>query len=179
MEAKDCIKSRRSVRKFKDTPIDIDLVKELVETASYSPSWKHSQIARYYAVTGDLKDKVAVEATHAYPHNGEIIKEAPLLMVVTFVKNRSGFERDGSFSTNKETGWQYFDAGISTQSFTLAAWDKGLGTVIMGIFDDAVVASLLDIPETEEVGCLIPVGFPDETPVAPRRKDVNDLLTIK
>ena len=179
MEALECIKTRRSIRKFKPNMIDESILKDIVEASSYSPSWKHSQIARYYAVTGDLKDQIATEATKAYPHNGDIIKEAPVLMVMAFVKSRSGFERDGSFSTNKERGWEYFDAGISSQSFCLAAHDKGLGTVIMGIFDDSVVASLLELPETQEVACLIPLGYADEAPVAPRRKDVSDLLVIK
>ena len=72
-----------------------------------------------------------------------------------------------------------FDAGIAAQSFCLAAYEKGLGTVIMGIFDEAKVASLLEIPENQEITALIPIGYPDEEPVAPRRKPVEDLLTYK
>ena len=55
MNAKDCIKERRSIRKFKADPVDHALLSEIVETASYAPSWKHTQIARYIAVEGDLK----------------------------------------------------------------------------------------------------------------------------
>lgn len=179
MNAIDCIESRRSVRKFKADSIDHSLIEEIVKTASMAPSWKNTQIARYTAVEGALKDKIASECTSAYPHNGDIIKDAPMLMVVSFVKSRSGFERDGSYSTNKEGGWQMFDAGIATQTFCLAAHDKGLGTVIMGIFDDLDVAKDLELPDTQEVACLIPIGYPDETPVAPKRKDISDLLSFK
>ena len=59
MTAKDCIKGRRSIRKFKEQPIDRELLSEIIETASYAPSWKHTQITRYIAVTGELKDKLA------------------------------------------------------------------------------------------------------------------------
>ena len=179
MTAKECIKGRRSIRKYKDTPVDHALIDEIVETASYSPSWKHSQIARYIAVEGELKDRIARECTQMFPPNGAIIENAPMLIVLTYIKGRSGFERDGSFTTAKGDTWQMFDAGIASQSFCLAAYEKGLGTVIMGIFDEAKVASLLGIPENQEVGALIPVGYAAEEPAAPRRKPVTDLLLYK
>ena len=102
-----------------------------------------------------------------------------MLMAVTFVKNRSGFERDGSFSTPKEGGWQMFDAGVAAQTLCLAAHEKGLGTVIMGIFDVAKAASILEIPEDQELVALIPIGYPAESPVAPKRKSVEELLSFK
>lgn len=179
MTAKECIKGRRSIRQFKEQPISKELICELVETASYAPSWKHTQITRYIAVTGELKDRLAAECTLAYPRNGEIIAQAPLLMVVTYIKGRSGFERDGSYSTVKEGGWQMFDAGVASQSLCLAAYEKGLGSVIMGIFDEAKAASLLNIPEEREIVALIPMGYPDEAPQAPKRKPVEDLLSFQ
>lgn len=179
MTAKDCIRERRSIRKFTDRPVDHALLSEIVETASYAPSWKHTQITRYIAVEGDLKDKIAAECTQAYPKNGEIIANAPLLIAVTYIKGRSGFERDGSFSTAKGASWQMYDAGVASQSFCLAAYEKGLGSVIMGIFDEAKAASLLNIPEERELVALIPVGYPDEAPSAPRRKPVEELLTFQ
>ena len=179
MTAKDCIKGRRSIRKFKEQPIDRELLSEIIETASYAPSWKHTQITRYIAVTGELKDKLAAECTSAYPKDGEIIMQAPMLIVVTYIKGRSGFERDGSFSTAKEGSWQMFDAGVAAQTFCLAAYEQGIGSVIMGIFDEAKAASLLNIPEEREIVALIPIGYPDEEPVAPRRKPVEDLLSFQ
>ena len=179
MTAKDCIKGRRSIRKFKEQPIDRELLSEIIETASYAPSWKHTQITRYIAVTGELKDKLAAECTSAYPKNGEIITQAPMLIVVTYIKGRSGFERDGSFSTAKEGSWQMFDAGVAAQTFCLAAYEQGIGSVIMGIFDEAKAASLLNIPEEREIVALIPIGYPDEEPVAPRRNPVEDLLSFQ
>ena len=179
MTAKDCIKGRRSIRKLKEQPIDRELLSEIIETASYAPSWKHTQITRYIAVTGELKDKLAAECTSAYPKNGEIIMQAPMLIVVTYIKGRSGFERDGSFSTAKEGSWQMFDAGVAAQTFCLAAYEQGIGSVIMGIFDEAKAASLLNIPEEREIVALIPIGYPDEEPVAPRRKPVEDLLSFQ
>ncbi len=71
-----------------------------------------------------------------------------------------------------------FDAGVAAQTFCLAAYEKGLGSVIMGIFDEAKAASLLNIPEEREIVALIPVGYPAEDPAAPRRKPVEELLSF-
>ena len=179
MEVRDCLKGRRSIRKFTAQAVAPELIADLIETTSYSPSWKHTQICRYVAVTGELKDRIAEECTSFYPHNCEIIKSAPLLMVQCFIKNRSGFERDGSYSTPRNEGWQMYDAGVASQTFCLSAYDKGIGSVILGIFDFAKVAEILEVPEDRDVIALIPIGYPDEAPVAPRRKPVEDLLSYK
>ena len=178
MTAKECIKGRRSIRTFTQEPISHELIADIVETASYAPSWKHTQIVRYIAVEGELKDKIA-QCTSAYARNGEIIAAAPMVMVMTIIKGRSGFERDGSFSTHRGEGWQMFDAGVASEAFCLAAHEKGLGTVIMGIFDDDKVAELLELPEGRDVIALIPVGYPAETPTVPRRKPVEEMVTFK
>ncbi len=50
MTAKECIKGRRSIRRFKSDKIEHELLAEIIETASYAPSWKNTQITRYVAV---------------------------------------------------------------------------------------------------------------------------------
>ncbi len=177
MTAKECILGRRSIRKFKADPVSHELLAGIVETASYAPSWKHTQITRYIAVEGALKERIATEGTSIYPPNGTIISNAPVLIAVTIIKNRSGFERDGSYSTPRGDGWQMYDAGIASQTFCLAAYEQGLGSVILGLFDEESVASMLQLPEDRELVALIPVGYPDEEPAVPRRKPVEDLLS--
>lgn len=179
MTAKECIMGRRSIRRFKADAVSHELLAEVVETASFAPSWKNTQIARYTAVEGELKDKIAAEATTVFPGNGKIIENAPVLIVVSVIKNRCGYERDGSFTTPRKDTWQMFDAGVAAQTFCLAAHEKGLGTVIQGIFDQAKVEEILGTPEDQEVVTLIPLGYADEEPAAPRRKTVEDLLSFK
>ena len=71
------------------------------------------------------------------------------------------------------------DAGIAAQTFCLAAWERGVGTVITGYFDEEKITRLLNLPENQKVGCVIGLGYPDEEPAAPKRKSVEDLLTYK
>ena len=72
-----------------------------------------------------------------------------------------------------------FDVGAACQTLWLAAHEKGLGTVIMGIFDEDGIGELLGIPADRELGALIAVGYPDVEPEAPKRKSVDELLTYR
>ena len=178
MKATDCIVGRRSIRKFKNDKISHSLLESIVSTASFSPSWKNTQITRYIAIedTSIIK-KIADDFTPEF--NANIIRQVSTLIAVTFVKGRCGFERDGSFSTKKGDRWQMFDVGVACQTFCLAAHEAGLGTVIMGIWDEDGITELLDIPETQELAALIAIGYPDISPDAPKRKSVEDLLTYR
>ena len=162
MNTIDCIKSRRSVRKFTEEKVPHEVLEQLVELARWAPSWKNTQIARYVAVEDEaLKNRIAEEAT--IPWNEGIIKGAPVLMVMTYVGDR----------------WQNFDCGIAAATFELAAHELGLGSVVLGIFEEEKLRELLELPEGMGVACLMPLGYPAEEPGAPKRKEVAELLTIK
>ncbi len=180
MNTIECIKTRRSTRKFADKAISADVLSDIVNVATYAPSWKNSQATRYIAVTNSaLKEKLASECMMGFEYNVNTANGAPAILAVTTVNNRSGYERDGSFTTSKGTHWQSFDAGIATQTFCLAAHEVGLATVIMGIFDESKVSKLLEVPEGQSVSALVAIGYADEVPVAPKRKSAEELLTIK
>ena len=102
-----------------------------------------------------------------------------MLVIITTISPRSGFERDGSPSTSKKTHWESFDAGIATQTFCLAAYDAGLGTVIMGIFDEDKVIKAVGVPEGQKVSAMVALGYADEEPAMPKRKSVGELLILR
>lgn len=179
MTAQECIKTRRSIRKFKADSIDHSIIEEIIADASFSPSWKNSQTVRYVVAEGKVKDEIAEKATSIWPGNGDIIKNAPALVVVVSIDKRSGYERDGSPSTPKNDGWTMFDAGIASQTLCLAAHERGIGSVIMGLYDEDVVSEILSLEEGKSVSALIPIGYPDINPDAPKRKSVEDLLVFK
>ena len=76
MEALECIKTRRSVRKFKEDIIPDEVIRELVERASYSPSWKNTQTIRYISVSDPEKiKKIAEEGVMGFALNEKTVSE--------------------------------------------------------------------------------------------------------
>ena len=179
MDAQQCILTRRSVRKFADRPVGREVLEQVVALAAYAPSWKNTQISRYLAIEDPaVRETIAAEYCLPGANNPAIIRGCPLLVAQTFVKARSGYERDGTYTTDREDGWQYYDCGIAAQTFCLAAHDLGLGTVIMGVFDRKRLQEYLQVPEDQELMALIAVGYPDGGPLtAPKRKGVDVLLS--
>lgn len=177
MTVSECIKNRRSIRRFTDQPVSHELLAQVVETASFAPSWKNTQITRYIAVEGEKK--AALAKCTDWSGNTTIMDGAPMVIAVTLIKGRCGYERDGSFSTSKGDHWQMYDTGVASEAFCLAAYEKGLGTVIMGLFDEEAASKLLELPEDRELAALIAIGYPDETPAAPKRKAIEELLSYQ
>ena len=180
MEFVNIVQTRRSVRKFKQDRISKETIDKIIQLASYSPSWKNTQTTRYIAIEDEtMKSSIAENCVMGFEMNQNTINGAPCLVLVNTITSRSGFERDGSFSTSKGTHWESFDAGLATQTFCLAAHELGIGTVVLGVFDESKVIDLASVPEGQKVSAMISLGYPNETPEMPKRKTVEDLLIYK
>jgi nitroreductase len=67
-----------------------------------------------------------------------------------------------------------FDGGIACQTLCLAAWDKGLGTCIMGIYDEEKLPELLELPEEQYITAVVTLGYPAQNPACPARKALTE-----
>ena len=107
MQTKDCIVSRRSIRKYLDKKITKSQLEEIVSLASYAPSWKNTQVTRYHGIFDEkLKAKIADECVLDFAFNQKVIHRAPALVVVTYKRGISGYEKSGEESTNKGDKWE-------------------------------------------------------------------------
>ena len=159
METKACIQSRRSIRRYTGEPVTRATIEQIVALAAYAPSWKNTQVARYTAVTDRaVIEKIASECVLGFAHNAGILNGCSVLVVQSIITKRSGYERDGSFSTSQGTHWESFDAGIAAQTFCLAAHELGVGTCVLGVFDEKKVAEVVNLPSGQTASCLIPMG---------------------
>ena len=59
MELQTCIEQRRSVRKYKNQSVPRELIREIIKAATFAPSWKNSQVSRYYVAEGNAKKELA------------------------------------------------------------------------------------------------------------------------
>ena len=179
MEALECIKTRRSVRRYTDEIISKDEIEQIIDVARMAPSWKNTQTLRYIVVQDkSIIDMIEKECMLGFEHNAKTLSQCGTLVILSQINGRCGYEKDGSFTTSKGASWEMFDAGIAAQTFCLAAHEKGIGSVILGIFDDKKVGEIINLPEGQTVAALIPIGKPKFVPDPTPRKDVKDLLTF-
>ena len=179
MESLQCIMTRRSVRNFEKREVPENVIKDRVKAEQFAPSWKNSQIVRYNVVCNkNVLDDIADNGLLGFSHNRDIIKGCSALVVLSVVNGICGYEKDGSYTTSKKDKWEMFDAGIAAQTFCLAAHEKGVGSVILGIFDEYKIADIISLSKNQEIACLIAIGYPAGELKAPNRKDTSDILNF-
>lgn len=176
MEFQSLIEARRSVRGFDSTKkVTKEQIKDIVAAAIEAPSWKNSQTARYYSVLSE--EKLAQVRTKCLPEFNAKSSEGAALVVVTFVANRSGYDRTTGEPANEcGNGWGFYDAGLQSENLVLKAKEMGLDTLIMGIRDGAKLRELLGVPEEEIVVSVIAVGYGNKVAARPKRKSPEDII---
>lgn len=180
METTECLVTRRSVRRYTEEVLSHELFEEIIEVAKMAPTWKNTQTLRYILVQDKgLIDKICEQCLLGFEHNAKTLGKCGNLVILTQINGICGYEKDGSFTTSKGAGWEMFDAGIAAQTFCLAAHNKGIGSCILGVFDDAKVADLIGLPEGQSVAALIPVGVPKFVPEPTPRKETSELVSYR
>ncbi len=173
MELSKVMHTRRSVREYINKPVEQEKLREVISAAQLAPSWKNSQVSRYYVVTGE--EKLAEVKDALSPYNQKNMADAPALIVTAIVLNRSGYEKDGTPTNELGNGWGFYDCGLQSMNLLLKATELGLSTLVMGIRDNEKIKKILGIPETEAVVSVIGVGYSNAVPAMPKRKEIDDI----
>lgn len=170
METIDCIKSRRSIRRFTEQMVSDELLIELLEAIRWAPSWGNSQCCEIVVIKDQAtKEKLSkcIPASNPAPKG---VAQAPIVIAVCAKLGLSGYKK-GEILTDKGD-WYMFDTGIAAQNLCLAAHALGLGTVHVGTLDHKLVDEILELPEDIKSVELIPVGYPAKEGAAPPRKEL-------
>jgi len=192
MEVLEAIKGRRSVRKYKATPVDDRTLELVLEGARRAPSWRNSQCWRFIVVRDEsIKAELAKTlnknlATDAINPATEAIMAAPVVILACAELGKSGYYRvklaadegdsyQQTLATDKGD-WYMFDVALAMQNLVLAAHSLGLGTVHVGLFDAKEAARILDVPDGFCVVSMTPLGYPDEQPEARPRKELSEIV---
>ena len=157
MKFNEVIETRRSIRKYKNTPISKEKINKILEAARIAPSAGHRQPWHFIVV--ENKETIKKLAKR------EWAAEAPVMIV-------------GLADQAASPRWCINDLGVAFEHIVLAATDLGLGTCWMGQLNrEELVKSLLDIPDNFRVIALTPLGLPDETPVSKDRKSLDAIVS--
>lgn len=176
MEFQDVIKSRRSIRSYDASKtVTKEQVNEIVKAATYAPSWKNSETARYYCILEPERCKeFAVECLPQFNINNSA---GAALIVSTFVSGNAGFDVSSGTPVNEcGEGWGYYDLGLHNEIFLLKAKEMGLDTLVMGIRDADNIRKRLNIPDEETIVAVIALGYAAKEANMPPRKEVSDII---
>ncbi len=167
MDIFQVIRDRRSIRKYKDTPVEWEKIEQLLDAARLAPSWKNMQCWRFLVLTGMEKREALLAAFPDDNPGKKAIASAPVVIVVCADPAESGVEN----------GIDYFvaDAAIAFEHLCLAAHALGLGSCWMGLYDEAVISRALGIPAGARVVGITPLGYPDQEPKARPRKELAEI----
>jgi nitroreductase len=158
MEVLEAIKTRRSIRKFKNVPVEQDKVDELLTAAMYAPSAGNEQPWHFILITEEaILSKVPDINSYA-----AMAKHAPLAVLVC-----------GDLSMEKFPGNWPLDCAAAVQNMLLAAHALGLGAVWTGVYPELDrmkgFKSLLSLPDQVVAHTLVVIGYPDQKIKQPDR----------
>jgi len=170
----DIVASRRSIRDYDASkPISQEEVMELIKCAQEAPSWANQQPSKYYVAMSE--DKVAAVKNLVGEGNKRNTAGAPVMIVSTYVKGRSGFFR-GNPANEIGDGWGAYDNGLSNAYFILKARERGFDTLIMGMRDSDELRKLFAIPDDECIMAVISLGYRASDPNRPDRKATSEIV---
>jgi nitroreductase len=173
MNLEEAVRTRRSVRAYTPDPVDEESLRSIVEVTRHAPSWANTQCVQFLAVRDrSVREALAETLSDRNPAR-DAMRQAPVTVAFVAREGLAGFKKGEAVS---DLDWTQFDAGAAVQTFCLAAWEKGLGTVIVGYLDHRRAAEILAVPDGHRVVALTPLGRPAKTPLAPARRTVEDLL---
>ncbi len=196
-EFEKIIRERRSIRKFRPDPVPEKTILELVELASWAPSAGNRQdwffsVARSPELIRKMADLVKEKWQRIISENsssgiiGDIVdysanfnrfSDAPVVIAVSattpasFEKQMLGVKAGATFGSCAS-------AAMAAQNLMLAAELHGLGTCCLTgpLAAEDELKKLLDLKKRREIVCLVSLGYPDEHPKAPQRKNIEDIM---
>jgi nitroreductase len=174
------------VRRFREDPVDADIIERILEAATRAPSARNKQPWRFVVVRdrvrrSALRDAFRTAYSRLRPagaddsamyrevdHLAEHMDRAPVIIAVC---------ADPTAARSSDVATRYGSVFPAIQNLCLAARAAGLGTVLTTVArrEDATIRAAMTIPDDVEIVALIPVGWPDGGFPATTRRPVREV----
>jgi nitroreductase len=165
MSVLDVVKSRRSIRKYMDKPIEEEKLLNVLEAGRLAPAANNAQQWKFIAV----KDPALIKKLVPACGNQSFIAEAPVILVIC----TNGEERTMYCGQSADT----VDCSIALSFMILEAAELGLGTCWLGFFSNDKVKRVLNIPQENNVVAVTPLGYAAEAPALRPRKKMSEVVS--
>jgi nitroreductase len=165
---------RQSERGYLDRPVERDRLERCLKAARLAPSADNAQ-PWYFVVVDDPELRSRIERETHGPLGGfnRFTREAPVFVALV-VEPGKAVTRLGGWLQRRNYG--LIDLGIAAAHFCLQAVEEGLGTCMLGNFNESRVCRLLGVPAGRRVQLLITVGYPRESRTREKRRKSLDRI---
>lgn len=175
----ESIRHRRSIRKYKDTPVEDEKLQQVLEAARLAPLGNNKQPWLFIVIKDErVKQEVAVAT-----NNQMWIASAPVVIVAIADICARSENYAGMFVDEETNGFDLKrvirDTAIAVTQILLEADNQGLGTCWCGAFKQKNIRPVLNIPYDKFVLAVIPLGYADEEPGPRPRKNLQTILRFE
>jgi len=170
----ELMSARHSCRKYSDAPVEDKKIVECINAARLAPSAMNAQAWHFYVANEPEKSKGVAEQTQVGGMN-QWTSGCPAFIVVA---QTSGNVVANIASSATRKDFRQIDIGLATMALTLEAEQQGLGTCIVGLFDEEKLKKTFRIPSNIKIMLVIAIGYPAETEVPQkRRKELDEIVS--
>jgi nitroreductase len=156
-EMLDLIIRRQSDRKYSDKPVETEKLERIIEAGRMAPSACNAQPWKFIVVTKpEIIIQVAEAASAKILAMNTFVGQSPVIVVV--VRENPNFSSKIG-GTIKSKDYSHIDIGIATENICLQARSEGIGSCIIGWFDEKQLKKILGIPSSKRVELIITLGY--------------------
>jgi len=169
MEFYDVVETRKSIKKFKNVPINPEKLARMINAAMMSPSWKNNTSYKFILIDEKSElEQISKSIMNKDNAAAQSIIDAPMTVVIVADPNASGEVE------NKE--YYLVDSAIAMEHFVLAATNEGYGTCWIAAIDENIIKKALSIPQNYKVVAITPIGEIAQSKDHYDKKDVKEFV---
>lgn len=169
------ILSRQSDRKYSHKSVEKEKIDRIIEAGRMAPSACNAQPWKFIVVDDPrLVKKIAVACAAKLLGMNSFVAQAPVLIVI--IREKPNFSsKVGATIKNKD--YSLIDIGISSENFCLQAKAEGIGSCIIGWFDEEQLRKILSIPRSKRVELIITLGYSLSEHRVKKRKPIEEVVS--
>lgn len=171
----DLAKSRRSVRAYTDKNIERKDLELCVEAARHAPSACNAQPWSFVIIDDpEKRDLVARAAAYGPGNLNSFARDARAFIAIVSEKQKFAAWIGGKL---RNIDFRDTDIGIACAHLVLQAQELGIGSCILGWFNERKIKKILRVPRFKKIELVITLGYPAETELPEKNlKQRNDVI---
>jgi len=164
MDVSEAVMKRRTIRKFKDKPVPYDVLEKCVNAARLAPSARNRQLCEYVIVDDkqllaevfdNLTNWLGKPRSKGDPSPGQTATAYIVVLINSVLETQMEAPRELALR----------DVGLAVENMILVALEQGVGACPNWSYQGEELKKILNVPDGYDVGFLVPMGYPNESPV--------------